>query len=200
MKQYNNLQDNQLVSMIQKDKDNEKALSILINRHSGLCIEMINRYTHPAQGNSVRNELIKDKGYHIYHAVLKFNPNKGSKFSTYLGNEMRWKCLNIYNKSKRHKSIPVEEELIDYFSYCAKDKNEDKKHDVFENIISYASKHPDERVGRIFNLRYVVGKNNTVMPWSSISSDLNMSIQGCINIHDLAMSKFKQRIRKEINE
>jgi len=38
------------------------------------------------------------------------------------------------------------------------------------------------------------------MPWSSISSDLNMSIQGCINIHDLAMSKFKQRIRKEINE
>ncbi len=161
---------------------------------------MINRYTNSSQGNYVRNELIRDKDYHIYHSVLKFNPNKGSKFSTYLGNEIRWKCLNIYNKSKKHKVIPVEEELIDYFSYCTKDIHENKKRDVFESIIQYASSHPDRRVGKIFHLRYVVGKNNTVMPWSSISSDLKMSIQGCINIHDLAMSKFKQKIRKEINE
>ena len=38
------------------------------------------------------------------------------------------------------------------------------------------------------------------MPWKNISEKLKMSIQGCINIHDAAIKKFGNKIRKEIKE
>ena len=66
--------------------------------------------------------------------------------------------------------------------------------------MSQAKSHPDKRVWVIFNLRYIEGKKNTVMPWKNISEELNMSIQGCINIHDSALKQFTNKIRKELEE
>ena len=43
----------------------------------------------------------------------------------------------------------------------------------FSDIISFAEKDPDKRVGLIFQLRYVEGKNNNVMPWRMISETKN---------------------------
>ena len=48
-----------------------------------------------------REELINDAKYYIYKAAIEFDSNKKSKFSTFLGNQTRWMCLNLYNKSKR---------------------------------------------------------------------------------------------------
>ena len=38
------------------------------------------------------------------------------------------------------------------------------------------------------------------MPWKNISEDLEMSIQGCINLHNSALAQFKSKIRKEIQD
>jgi len=194
---YNSTKDENLVKSIQENEETEKCLEVLINRHSGLCIDMINGYVSRQHNEGLRQELIKEKDYQIYQSALKFNPNKGSKFSTYLGNEIKWKCLNIYNKNKRRKTVQVEEELINYFSY---DENHESKFcnkEIFSNIIDQASSHPDPRVGKIFHLRYVEGKENSVMPWKNVSSQIGMSIQGCINIHDMAIKKFGNKIKKE---
>lgn len=196
MTDYNKIEDEDLINNIQNNKYTDKCLNVLIDRHSGICIDMINSYMSSGYNASLRQELIDDKDYQIYESALKFDPNKGTKFSTYLGNEIKWKCLNIYNKSKRYKQIPVEENLINYFSYLSKDKELDTS-DQFNEIINKAQSYSDERIGRIFYLRYVVGKNNSVMPWKNISSQLNMSIQGCINIHNLFIENFKKQ--KNIN-
>ena len=103
---YNLMNDDQLTASIQGNKDIEECLEVLINRHSGLCIDMINGYISQNYNETLRQELIKEKDYQIYHSALKFDPNRGSKFSTYLGNEIKWKCLNIYNKSKKRLSSP----------------------------------------------------------------------------------------------
>jgi len=194
------MEDNQLIELIKKNSNAEACLQVLINRHSGLCVDMINHYCSRSHNQSTNEELIKDKDFQIYSSALKFDPNKGSKFSTYLGNEIKWKCLNIYNRSKSRKTIPVEENLINYFSYINQEPDETKSHSVFQDIINHAKSDKDERVGRIFELRYVEGKHNTVMPWKNISKQIGMSIQGCINIHDSALKKIKYKIRKEINE
>jgi DNA-directed RNA polymerase specialized sigma subunit len=198
---YNLLKDESLISNIKNQNDTEKSLKVLIERHSGLCIDMINSYVSKDKNESLRIELIKEKDYQIYVSALRYDPNRGSKFSTYLGNEIKWKCLNIHNKNKRHKSIPVEENLIDYFSYLSKDKDTDtdtdKKNDIFNSVIEYTKNYPDERIGKIFNLRYVVGKNNSVMPWKYISKEIGMSIQGCINLHNSTLKKIKTKIRKD---
>lgn len=192
-------QDEDLVLNIQKNKNSEKSLKILIDRHSALCVSMINNILQSPNYKNLRSELINDKDYNIYQASLKYDPSKGAKFSTYLGNEIKWKCLNAYNKSNKRKQIPVEESLIDYFSFYANEKNEDNDN-LFDFIIKKAKSHPDQRVGKIFHLRYVVGKNNSVMPWKNISQDIGMSIQGCINIHNSIIKNIKTNIGNKINE
>jgi len=193
---YNLEKDEDLVLNIKNNNESEKSLQILIDRHSGLCVDMINSYVNKNNNESLRSELIKEKDYQIYISALKFNPTKGSKFSTYLGNEIKWKCLNIHNRNKKRQTIPVEETLIDYFSYISKDA-EQTDHDTFNSIIEYTKSHPDKRVAKIFNLRYVIGNNNSVMPWKKISKEIGMSIQGCINIHNSTLKKIKNKIRKE---
>ena len=195
---YSSMKDEDLVRRIQKEENTEQCLSELIDRHSGLCIDMINSFISKSYNDSLRQELIKEKDYQIYSTALKFDETKGSKFSTYLGNEIKWKCLNIYNKNKKRKTITVEDGVIEYFNYSNKDNDKPRDFDVFRNIISQANRHPDPRVGKIFTLRYVDGKNNSVMPWSMISKEISMSIQGCINIHKSALEQFKLKIRKEI--
>lgn len=196
---YSLYKDEALVDNIKKNLDTDKCLDILIDRHSGLCVDMINSYTSNSNSSSLRQELINEKNYQIYTSALKYDPSKNTKFTTYLGNEIKWKCLNIYNKMKKRKTIPVEEDLINYFSYTSQDqKNDntqtDSKKEIFSEIIHAAKQDSDKRVGRIFHLRYIVGKNNSVMPWKNISEDLGMSIQGCINIHDSAIKKIKNRM------
>jgi RNA polymerase sigma factor (sigma-70 family) len=190
--------DNFLVESIKNNSNAEKCLEVLINRHSGLCINMINGYMSKNHNDSLRQELIKEKDFQIYNSALKYNPQKGSKFSTYLGNEIKWKCLNLYNRDKRRKTVPVEEELINYFSYQNSENSIDNE--LFDNIINQAENHSDERIGKIFHLRYVEGSKNSVMPWKSISSIMNMSIQGCINLHNSALKQFRNKIRKEISD
>jgi DNA-directed RNA polymerase specialized sigma24 family protein len=196
---YKTKKDEYLVKSIQDNKNAEQCLNVLIGRHSGLCVDMINGYVSKSNNDGLRHELIKEKDYQIYHSALKFNPNKGSKFSTYLGNEIKWKCLNIYNKNKRRKTVQVEEELINYFSYDGSGEVKPSDREIFSEVINQAKSHSDPRVGKIFHLRYVEGKNNSVMPWKNVSAKLEMSIQGCINIHDAAIKKFGNKIKKEIN-
>jgi len=134
---YSEFNDEELINNIQNNKSTEKCLHILINRHSGICIEMINSYMSSGYNISLRQEMIDDKDYQIYESALKFDSSKGTKFSTYLGNEIKWKCLNMYNKNKKRQHIPVEEDLINYFSYLSKDEGEDVSED-FNEIINKA--------------------------------------------------------------
>jgi len=197
--EYSKLSDEELVKNIKEDRNPQDNLSELINRHSGIYLEMINGYTTKSLNQSFRDEMLADKEYQIYVSALKYNPEKGAKFSTYLGNETKWKCLNFYNKNKRHPSIPIQEELIDFFNYKFVEENSPNiiKNEIFQKIISKAKQHPDQRVGKIFHLRYVEGRNNTVMPWKYISSKLKLSIQGCINIHNTAIKQLQQSFNKE---
>lgn len=200
MKDFKQYTDLELVNNVKLNISTEKSLSTLIDRHSALCIDIINNTMSSTYHSNLKLELINEKDYNIYQAILKYDENKGTKFSTHLGNEIKWKCLNTYNRSQKNKTIPVEEGLIDYFSYCTKDQHEDQDDGVFNLIIQKAKKHPDKRVGKIFHLRYVVGQNNSVMPWKHISKNIGMSIQGCINIHNSIIKNMKHRIKKEINE
>lgn len=189
----NELTDEKLILNIKQNKSVEQSLNELIKRHSGICVDIINKYISSNYNESLRQELIKEKDYQIYQSALKFDFNKSTKFSTFIGNDMRWKCLNIYNKNKKQNTISVENDLIEHFNFLSEQKKDSD--DVFDIILKKTKSHPDKRVGRIFYLRYIVGKNNSVMPWKNISKDLGMSIQGCINIHNSVIKNIKQIIK-----
>ena len=197
--EYSKLSDEQLIQNIKESVNAQDSLKELVVRHSGIYLDMINGYVSSANNQSTKDEMIREKEYQIYISAMKYDPNRGAKFSTYLGNETKWRCLNMYNKNKRHPSVPIQEELIEFFNYKFVEENSSYsfKNEMFHQIIKQANSHPDSRVGKIFNLRYVEGKANGVMPWKNVSHQLDLSIQGCINIHNSAIKQFKQSFNKE---
>ena len=195
------LTDNQLVQNIKDNRASNESTKELIQRHSGIFISIVSAHFEKANFYKFGLELIEEKDYYIYQAALKYDPSRKTKFSTFLGNEARWLCLNTYNRHKKnsklfnHKHnnldflikthVPAPEEELDI--------------DGYEKILEIVRSHKDERVGRIFDLRYVQGKNNKLMPWKDVSKELNLSIQGCINIHNAAITYVKQTLNRELD-
>lgn len=194
--------DLQLVNNLKNNVDEENSLKTLVDRHSGIYLDMINSYSSPDNPYIDYHELIQDKEYKIYDAALKFDETKGAKFSTYLGNETKWMCLNTYNRNKRRPVFNSE-----YIENMKKHNDEEMecdtisdsiRNDLFRKVLNVIERHPDERVEKIFKMRYIVGAKNKVMPWKQIGDSMNLSIQGCINIHNSAIETFKNELRQDI--
>ena len=195
-KPVNNLEDSQLVENIKKNKKTEDSLQELIGRHTGIYLDIVNKYT---QNSNMTNklDLIDEKDYNIYQAALKYKSDKGTKFPTFLGNETKWICLNKFNKRKKEPQINIEDVKEIDFLETRKEKIKPDHLEVFSEAIKFSKEHKDKRVEKIFEMRYITGERNKVMPWKKISEELNMSIQGCINIHDSAVEKFKIELKEK---
>lgn len=193
--------DNQLIQAVKDDRSANSAIQELILRHSGIFISIVS--SHFERGNFLKFglELIQEKDYYIYQAALKYNPSKKTKFSTFLGNEARWLCLNTYNKHKKQAKLfnHKHNNLEFLMKTHASDPDDSLDIDGYEKILDIIRSHKDNRVGQIFELRYVEGKQNKLMPWKNVAKEMNLSIQGCINIHNAAISYVKQTLNKEIN-
>ena len=194
MTEYSDLE---LIDLVKADKNPSLHLVEIIQRHSGIYLDIINTYASRDSGFIDRTELIRDKDYNIYQAVVKYDPTRGAKFSTYLGNETKWLCLNIYNKNKRHPVITTEtldltNPKLELYADSAK---ESLKKDSLTKVMQLVRDHPDKRVEKIFKMRYIIGKRNKVMPWKNVGKRMNLSIQGCINIHNAAIKSIRETIK-----
>jgi len=186
------IEDKKMVSNLKHGNNVNESLSHLVDRHSGIFINMVNQYMH----KDSRGDFIKDKEYYIYQAALKYDENRNTKFSTYLGSETKWMCLNSYNRSKTKNEVDIE--YIENLGDDSSQFHQIIKRDTHNKILELAHNHPDNRVHKIFELRYNGGNKNKVMPWSEVCSKIGLSVQGCINVHDQALTKIRQELSKEI--
>lgn len=186
------IDDIELVENIKNEKDVDDCLQELIERHTGIYLDIVNKYTqHTNTSNKL--DLIDEKDYNIYQTALKYKSDKGTKFPTFLGNETKWICLNKQNKIKKEKKVAFDD--ISEIDLAQEDDGSKEKLEVFKKTIELAKQHEDKRVEKIFEMRYIIGEKNKVMPWKKISKELNMSIQGCINIHNSAIEEFKIELK-----
>ena len=186
------IDDVELVKNIKNEKDVDDCLQELIERHTGIYLDIVNKYTqHTNTSNKL--DLIDEKDYNIYQTALKYKSDKGTKFPTFLGNETKWICLNKQNKIKKEKKVAFDD--ISEIDLAQEDDGNKEKLEVFKKTIELAKQHQDKRVEKIFEMRYIIGEKNKVMPWKKISKELNMSIQGCINIHNSAIEEFKLELK-----
>jgi len=194
----NKLSDSELVKRVKNGSEPDASLKELVSRHSGIYISMVNNYSPPPESPliSCRNDLLCDKDYYIYQAALKYDDSKKTKFSTYLGNETRWMCLNIYNRNKNSKEIHIESYAMKPITPFAPEPELDEE--VLSKIIKLVERDPDSRVSKIFKLRYIEGVKNKVMPWNQVCKSVDLSIQGCINVHNKAITTIKKELNKEI--
>ena len=182
-----------LISNIQTEND-EESLVELINRHSGIYHSMVNHFlSHPSHSTD-KSQVVSEKDSTIYSSALNYDPDRNTKFSTHLANQTKWKCLNILNKRKKSKEFFIDENTNYKEPFCdsfIKDINKEEAICLFKKCLE---KEKDPRVGKIVDMRYNVD-NNKLTPWRKIAKELDMSIQGCINIHN----RFINKVKKEGN-
>ena len=145
------------------------------------------------KNNNISRELfMEDKDYTIYKSAIDYNPERNSKFSTFLANQTKWKCLNALNSK-----INKHETSLEKVSYREADNDDAfqklsriEAFDVFNDMLK---QEKDPRVKKIIDIRYNTS-NTKLVPWRKAAKELNMSIQGCINIHDRFINKVKNKL------
>jgi len=183
--------DIELINKIKKDKDG-KSLKELIDKHSGIYVDMVNKYIPKSFNGVDKEDLLEEKDFSIYSAVIKYDETKNTKFSTYLGNLTKWRCLNIYNKNIKFPQQNIESFKLEKFS-C---ESEIKKFEDIENlarVYKFVDKCEDKRIKKIFKMRYSGDRKLT--PWKKIAKKLDLSIQGCINIHNNYLEEIKKYVQ-----
>ena len=183
-------EDLYLISKVKKIGDQDSVME-LINRHSGIYIEMVNKYLPDSLEGINKDDVLEDKNFCIYDAAIKFDENKNTKFSTYVGNLARWKCLNIYNKNIKFPQSSISE-IYDQSVSCDPELKNIENQEELKNIFKIINNSGDERVKKIFKMRYKDGRKLT--PWKKIAKNLGLSIQGCINIHNKHLQEIKRYV------
>lgn len=188
-----NQHDNELVESIKNEDNINACLQELINRHSGIFYDIVNKCVPSHSPVCNREDLFCERDLHIYNTALKFDPNKGTKFSTFLGNQTRYLCLNAFNKEvKRNIDYKTIEEINAINNL--EEKNKVDIH-LLNEIYFIIDRHPDSRVSKVFKMRYQDGHNYKLLAWKDIAPEVNLSIQGCINLHDSVIVDIKKKIK-----
>ena len=138
------------------------------------------------------DDALNDKDYIIYKSACSYNPTKKTKFSTWLGNQVRYYCLNKINKNKRYVTLDYPElnKVVEKDHYST--ENEEFK-DYTINLLSQMN---DERIKTIFDLRYF-NNGGEKMTWSNIATQLNVSSQTVINLHNKGKTLLKKKIKQD---
>jgi len=184
--------DNFYIEQIKNDKNVDECVSVLYKRYANVYYKIIHNFFQK-QNSDKKLEFIQECYYHIFFAAKEYNYEKKTKFSSYLGNKARWLCLNYFNRKSKHLSLIANHSTEDDSISENKIIEDLCKQENFKNIKNAIKSDPDHRIEKIFNLRYFEGKKNKLMPWKNISSHLNMSVQGCINLHNNFIQKIKNK-------
>ena len=189
------------VDLINKIKSccDDLALKELELRHSGICHQMIRKYYHSFLSFGIDpEEVASDKLYIIYKSAINFNPDKKSKFSTWVGNQMRYHCLNCINKRKVN-HVSMDNDLIKNII----EKNQPKKDEFIsmskerhDAVFMLLEKLKDKRILKIFKLRYLNTKKSS---WSKIGENMNLSTQTVINLHNKTVKLLKNKLTTKNN-
>lgn len=190
-----NLSDLDLINNIKKKKKVDESLQHLIDRHSGIYLDIVNSFMKSCNNDSLKDEIMSDKEYAIYNSALKYDDQRGTKFSTFLGNEAKWICLNASNKNKKYLELNDNTYNFEEIKDTCNKPVVDFQEQILKEFNDQVKNHPDKRIQKIFSMRY--SGNKKLVPWRKISKTMNLSIQGCINIHNAALKSISKTIRSK---
>lgn len=166
------INENDVINNIKANSCNE-SLKVLISKHSGICYNLILKYKKYIHSkNCDFQDLIDQKDYFIYQAALQYDKNKNIKFSTWLGNYVKYQCLNCrrtkFNYCILDEEASVEIEQKSHRDYESHNLMIDKANAVKDILNSL----DDKRIKNIYTLRY---ENTKKMTFKKISVELGVS-------------------------
>lgn len=192
MKRLDDKTDEYLIKRI-KNLNCEDSLKILSARHSPLCYKIYKKYSPSFVVKNIDiDEVCREKDYVIYKSAKSFKLSKKVKFSTWLGNQIRYHCLNTINKKEDIIYMETKDlaNIIDQQNQ--NNMNANKLVELKEYITLLLDQLKDERISKIFNMRYF--ETDTTQTWTKIGKKMNMSTQNAINLHNKGVQILKNKL------
>ncbi len=194
MEDITKLLDIVLVTRIKETACSE-CFNELAKRHSNLFYKVCQTYikTLVALGYCP-TDIFEERDVVLFESILKFNPDKGAQFSTWLGNYTRFFCLNKITAAKNMPEVGTEEEMEQVFNEKSVDEFENKKQIVdLKSIFKTLHTVRDARITNVFKLRYDpnLRKKRT---WANIAAQLKLSVQATINLHKKGIRLLREEI------
>lgn len=169
------------------------SLSSVIERYSPVFLSMYSRFISSIkQSGADPSDILDDKDMIIYEAVKSFREDKGVSFCTWLSNITKYKCLHLMNKSRKQCALKDR-----YKNKIESDNNSFvpnpiDKISLIQELNKALSSIRDERVAKVYSLRYFSGKK---MTWSEIGKKMGFSSQTAINLHKRGADILKIKIK-----
>lgn len=189
-----NLKDDTLIKNVINKQCNE-SLKELVNRHSGIIFNIGKKYCSSC--NLDISELNDNRYWIVFNAAKTFNATKGSKFSTWLGNQVRFFCLNYKNKNS--KLIPIENEHLEFFinNFSKNDEKVNQK-EVIHTIIDLFNQISDPNTKNAIYYRYFYNKER-ILNYSEIADILKVTPQTVLNWHNKFVDFAKKKLTNKTN-
>lgn len=159
--------------LMQEIKNNNcsKSLDELYEMHCGLIIKVMQKYLRQMKFNYYNEQdAVTDQKYVLWKSVLSFDESKNIKFCTYLGNNIRFFCLNYLNHESK-----INEKRVDDYEEKVKTiptTNNDYHSYNIDYIFNILGQLKDNRISKIFELKYLGDKK---MTFKDIGQELNIS-------------------------
>ena len=80
-------------------------MSDLLEENMGLVISIVNRFN--PKNTTERDDFIQAGRIGLWKAIDKFCENRGTKFSPYAWNPIRWEIMKEIRSSMKHKHFPL---------------------------------------------------------------------------------------------
>lgn len=144
-------------------------------------------------------DLIEDCDYVLNKSIQSFNPDKETKFSSWHTNHSRYHVLNtIKYLNEVGYFIPVENSQLDFLNNSFNKFHFDNREDLKEYVFSVLNNLNDDRIKKIFELRYYSDKQS--QKWRNIGKAMNLSTQQCVNLYEKGKKIIYKKIIKENNK
>jgi RNA polymerase sigma factor (sigma-70 family) len=192
------IDDKHLIKKV-KEYSCSPSLVELISRHSGICYKIFSKFINSLEDRGRDyNELVSNKDYFIYLAVMSFKEDRNTLFSTWLGNYIRYKCLDFLNENKLNYVHQIDENQKNNFinNNSSFKYNESKAlKDTKDSLFDLLSQLKDSRVRRVYHMRYFT--NHPKMTWKKIGENMGVSAQTAINLHEKGKKIIVSRLYKK---
>lgn len=186
------LKDNTLITNIKNYKCSE-SLKELVDRHGGMLFNIGKKYCVNCDLNL--HDINDHKYWIVFNAVNSFDKNKGSKFSTWLGNQIRFFCLN--HKNKNNKLIPTEDISLEYYmNEFSKKENTKNQKEIINTIIELFDQITDPNTKNAIYYRYFYNKER-ILNYSEIAEILKVTPQTVLNWHNKFIRFAKKKLTNQ---
>jgi RNA polymerase sigma factor (sigma-70 family) len=192
MKKLRALNDNELIKNVKK-LNCDNSLKELVERHGGMIFSIGKKYCTSCCLDL--NDLNDNKYWIIYQSIKSFNPEKGSKFSTWLGNQIRFFCLN--HKNKNNRLVTTEDNYLEYFiNESNKKNNNSNKKEVINTIVDLFNDITDPNMKNAIYYRYFFNKER-ILNYSEIAQILDVTPQTVLNWHNKFIHFAKKKLTNQ---